>query len=223
MLPIQRMNGIRPDYDVSLIATRLGHHKAFGALSEVAQEHLDAMIRQAEDLCDIQVSWRIVQILENDGHSVLLEDASRLIGIGVSKLLSGCPELLAMFATAGKQPIQKRDEWSSAGRLSDAVVLDAAASEITDAGLDWVMHYVNSILRRTGRVTTRLRYSPGYGDWALEQQSTLAGLLDIGQQGAFLTERSILVPEKSVLAVAGIAGMAAREGTDDEKAVCKPV
>ncbi len=206
MEDIQTLNDITPRYDRGLIETRLGYQRRLTELTEAQRAHFDGILLQAESLSRLSLAWRVMGVSVNDGTAVTLEDGTVLRGTGLAALLRESHAVLAMFVTAGSRPLKTRDRWMRQDRLADAVVLDAAVSEITDAGLDWLMQYVNNGLRRTGRMLTRHRYSPGYGDWALAEQAVLAGLLDIGRFGASLTDRFILTPEKSVLAVAGILG-----------------
>jgi len=60
------------------------------------------------------------------------------------------------------------------------------------------------LLLREGRCLTRRRYSPGYGDLALSNQKIIYDALGLEKLGLTLTERFLLIPEKSVLAIAGI-------------------
>jgi len=59
-------------------------------------------------------------------------------------------------------------------------------------------------LRKEGRLLTKHRYSPGYGDLPLEYQKDLFALLQLDKLGVAITERCLLVPEKSVIAISGI-------------------
>jgi hypothetical protein len=88
--------------------------------------------------------------------------------------------------------------------VTRAVVLDAAASEIVDAALDWIMAYCNQGLRREGKMLMNTRYSAGYGDLALDSQRAFYRLLGLERLGVSMTDTCILVPEKSVTAVTGV-------------------
>jgi len=88
--------------------------------------------------------------------------------------------------------------------VTRAVVFDAVASEMTDAGLDWIMRYWNQELRRENKTLTKRRMSAGYGDFLLENQKIFHALLDLNCLGVTITPQYILVPEKSVTGVAGI-------------------
>ncbi|MGC9975923.1 MAG: vitamin B12 dependent-methionine synthase activation domain-containing protein, partial [Syntrophales bacterium] len=81
---------------------------------------------------------------------------------------------------------------------------DAAASEIVEAALDWIMDYFKQSLKRENRRLLGKRYSAGYGDLFLETQKTMYRLLQLDKIGIEITESCMLVPEKTVTAITGI-------------------
>ena len=78
---------------------------------------------------------------------------------------------------------------------------------MTDSGLDWIMDYMNQDLMRKARRITKARFSAGYGDFSLENQKAIHALLQLNKIGVFISDRCILMPEKSVTAVAGIVAL----------------
>jgi cobalamin-dependent methionine synthase I len=67
-----------------------------------------------------------------------------------------------------------------------------------------MMAFLNRMLAREGRKTTKHRYSPGYGDLSLRHQKIIFDLLDLQRLDLTITPDYILIPEKSVVAIAGI-------------------
>ena len=63
--------------------------------------------------------------------------------------------------------------------MSEAVIVDAAASVITDAALDFTMDMVNQQLRSKGRLLTKMRFSPGYGDFIFPCRKTFIDYLKV--------------------------------------------
>jgi cobalamin-dependent methionine synthase I len=112
-----------------------------------------------------------------------------------------------MGATAGQNIMDAIAQATSSDNLTRAVMLDAVASEMTDGALDWIMDYVNQDLMRRVQHLTKKRFSAGYGDFYLENQKAMYDLLRMGTIGVSITDRCILIPEKSVTAVAGVAAL----------------
>jgi len=109
-----------------------------------------------------------------------------------------------MGATAGHPIMEAIREKTNHGDLTAAVVYDATASEMTDAALDWIMHYINGQLRREGKHLLPRRFSAGYADFALENQKAMHQKLQMEKIGVSITPDYILLPEKSVTAISGI-------------------
>jgi len=204
MESIKVLQGIRPSYNRNLILSRLGYKRGTTGLDEDFRKLLDDTIQKAESLCPLVLAYRMVGIEACAENSVKLEEGTVLSGKGLSMLLSQSQQAVLMASTAGPRIMEEIRNLMDNGRTSEAVILDAAASEIADAGLDFLMDYIGTFLRRRGKALTRHRFSPGYGDVGIEQQAHLARLLEIDRLGVTLTETYMLIPEKSVLAVAGI-------------------
>lgn len=204
---IRILRGIKPQYDTALILTRLGCRRGETELDGDTGRKVYRVIGETEKLCRITAAFRRVRIIEHADGSVVLEDGTVLSGKALAELLTEADEAALMASTAGPGVMERIRELFEGGNAADAVVMDAAASEIADAGLDFVMDYLAAFIRREGKVLTKHRFSPGYGDFNIEQQAHFARLLDIGKIGVTLTETFMLVPEKSVMAIAGIVDM----------------
>ena len=109
-----------------------------------------------------------------------------------------------MGATAGNAIMDAIGEKTLRQEMTAAVVYDATASEMADAALDWITGFINRQIRREGKSLLERRFSAGYGDFALENQKLIYDKLRMGDIGVSLSERFLLIPEKSVTAVSGI-------------------
>lgn len=102
-------------------------------------------------------------------------------------------------------------------RLSEAVVVDAAASEMTDSALDMVMALVGQIISPRGQSLTKMRFSPGYGDFDITHQREFYRLLNAQDFGITINEAYMLIPEKSVFAIAGVSSGENQAGGFNDK------
>lgn len=127
----------------------------------------------------------------------------RIASASLRKFLFPSSRALIMGITAGSAVTQLIDKYQSEN-MTKAVVLDAAAGGIVDAGLDYVVSLLSrELLRESGRLLSK-RFSPGYGDLTLKTQGEFFRLLDMEKLGVTLTESFILKPRKSVIAITGI-------------------
>jgi hypothetical protein len=186
------------------IYRRLGYRKGLTQIKPVEARALGESIERARSLITLKGAARRLPILSKDSRLVRLPGNLCLESTHLAALLANSQEILLLGATAGSTVIEAIRKDTAADNLTRAVVLDAAASEMVDAALDWMEAFFTRNLRREGRRLTKSRFSCGYGDLALENQRIFYDLLDLRRFGVELTEQYILVPEKSVTAVAGI-------------------
>lgn len=188
------------------IYRRLGYRRGVTAMKVGEREAVDNHIAYARSLIHLQAAALRVPIRRRDGLAVACGDGIVLRSRDVSSMLRDCEEVLVMAATAGAAIVAAISDDARSDRLTRGVVLDAAASEMTDEALDWVVAYFNGQLRRENRRVSTRRFSPGYGDFGLENQKIIVEALELSRIGIHLNDRCLLIPEKSVTAVTGIHG-----------------
>lgn len=203
---IKIIKNIKPAYSKSLIYTRLGYSKNHTQLRPELIKEMENTIRKAEETLQITVAYRVMKIAAVDVPNIELEDGTVLSDQRLFKILEDCQEVLMMAATAGNGIIPLIEKLQNENRMSQAVVLDAVASVITDSALDFTMDMVNQQIRSKGKILTKMRFSPGYGGFDISQQQEFYRILKCEDIGIVLNDAYMLIPEKSVLAVAGILG-----------------
>ncbi len=186
------------------IYRRLGYRKGLTQLRPDEARSLGDRIEQARALISLKGAARRLPILSKTPRQIRLPGDRTLQSAQLAALLADSREIILLGATAGPAVIEAIGRDTADGNLTRAVVFDAAASEMVDAALDWMETFFGRELRREARRLTKSRFSCGYGDLALDNQKLFYDLLELGRLGVELTEQYILVPEKSVTAVAGI-------------------
>ena len=117
--------------------------------------------------------------------------------------LEGCDEIILFCATIGSS-IDRLIEKYSLTSPSRAVMLQAIGSERVESLCDELCREIAEAEKANGRVT-RPRFSPGYGDLALEVQSEVFASLEPSVKiGVSLNENLFMRPTKSVSAIIGI-------------------
>ncbi len=158
----------------------------------------------------------LLQKEEGDG-SVLsfggIETGSR----DLARNLKGCTEVYIMAVTLGPGP-DRLVRRASVGRMSRALIYQAAAAAMTEAWCDEINERIRSEAARDG-LYTRPRFSPGYGDLPLSVQKQISGLLNMPKEiGVSLTESLLMTPSKSVTALIGVSPEPASPGRDSPEA-----
>ena len=188
------------------IYQRLGFKKRTTQISETQQKETDHCINEASLLIALKGSLLRLAIKHNDGEKIFFGGGLTFASKKLSAFLRDCREAVFMAATAGGAIMEAIKEKSRQDDLSAAVVYDATASEMTDAGLDWIMDYLNQQIRREGKTLLPRRFSAGYADFNLKNQKAIYDILQMGEIGVTITSSFILLPEKSVTAICGICG-----------------
>ncbi len=124
----------------------------------------------------------------------------------LARNLRGCSEVYLMAATLGMAPDRLTARAQAAGKMSRAVILQAAAAALIERVCDELNDRIREEARAEGSFL-RPRFSPGYGDFSLEHQEELFRILEVQKRiGVTLTESLLMIPSKSVTAVIGVSG-----------------
>ena len=201
---VRYFNNISIAAPLAQIYRRLGFRKGVTDLSPRDQAETERYIETALSLIRLQGAARRLPVVLEGKSTVRMPQEATFESGRLLKFLGGSDEILLMGATAGPEIMTAIQEDAAGRNVTRGVVLDATASEIVDAALDWIMAYYNQTLRREGKRLLTARYSAGYGDLALESQRTMHRLLALEKIGVEITEACILIPEKSVTAITGI-------------------
>ncbi len=189
---------------IEKIYQRLGYRREITRLTPQQAQLIDRYIDEALALIHLQGIMIRLPICDRGVGFVVLGEALRLESTNLAAFLHGCDEVLVMGATAGESIMAAIRTDMATDHITRAVVFDAAAGEMADGALDWLMDYTRREILREGKVLLEKRYSAGYGDLALENQQLIYRALNMREIGVQITPESLLIPEKSVTAVTGI-------------------
>jgi hypothetical protein len=154
--------------------------------------------------CEPKGSWTRSDIIDRSSGSLTFANGITINSQSVTGLLSKSFAAVFMCATAGPRIVELAENSFKNEDGTSAVIYDAVGSETAEAAIDWINVYIARELKRKGEILTEMRFSPGYGDFLLENQRSFFELLKLESFGVRLTKRYIFVPEKTVTAIAGI-------------------
>ena len=197
------LNSISTQAPKEHILIRMGYRKGITKLTQEEEAKIDDGIKKAGSLITLRGAYCTFKLKKVVPGSSLLENGLEIKSFDVSSFLDKCKEAVFMAATTGPDIVFARDREVKEGDAVLGLVLDAAASETADAGLDWIQDFLKTQLAKKGRSLTT-RFSPGYGDLDISNQKLIYDALKLNEIGITLTDRFLLVPEKSVIAIAGI-------------------
>lgn len=173
-------------------------------IDDATRAKILSAINKGFALCEPKGSWTRSRIIGRTAGSLSFENGIEIQSRSVADLLLRSDAAVFFCATAGHKITDMAAESFKNGDGASAVIYDAVGSETAEAAVDWINSYISRELRRRGESLTPMRFSPGYGDFLLENQGQFFELLKLEQFGVKLTGSYIFIPEKTVTAIAGI-------------------
>lgn len=189
---------------MDVVYRRLGYARGITKIEESKRKEIERHIDYSTSLISLKGAGIRVPLESVDAPLVVLKTGADIRSEKLARFLRGCEEALFIGSTAGGAVMDAIREDTAGGDITRGVIVDAVASEMTDAALDWIMGFFNRMLARENALLTRGRFSAGYGDFLLENQKMMYDMLKLDRIGVTLNENCILIPEKSVTAVVGI-------------------
>ena len=136
--------------------------------------------------------------LEND----LLQMCGQEFHLGpvIARQLDGATHFAVFVATAGVE----FEEWRKRDDLLESFIADAIGSVVAERSADEMEKALQASIEKLGWKRTN-RFSPGYCEWATDEQRLLVPLLgEPNPCGVWLTESALMWPVKSVSGIIGL-------------------
>ncbi len=184
------------------ILRRLQFHARTTIVPKAQMQDMETVVHAAVGLCQPRGRYALTDVaVENDVVSCC--GIEPMQSASLAALLARSRQAVILGVTVGAAVVERIGSLTEDQRFVEAVIHDAAASEMAEAAMEYLHNYVRQERSRFGQGLTR-RYSPGYGDFPLACQHTLHEVLRLREIGVALSPRCMLIPEKSTLAIAGI-------------------
>ena len=173
------------------------------AVDEATLNLIQHSFQELEKVANARIVYRIFLV------SDITDDRLKIGGMEIKskslgKNMKGCQEAVMLGATLGTgvDILMRR---ASLTDMAKAVVLQACAAAMLEEYLDERQDQIAEELLKEGKYL-RPRVSPGYGDFSIEHQGQILGMLDAPKKiGLTMTEGNMLTPIKSVTAVIGVS------------------
>ena len=174
-------------------------HKVAARVSSLVDRH----IQSASQLIEPQYSYVIRDVDRVEGARVFLGDVTFESQV-IAQLMRRCQKAAIFAVTIGGLLEMKVRQLAKAGRVLEAAVVDAVGSDAAERAATAVQNRVREIANAQG-LGISLRFSPGYCDWDIGQQTMLFQALNGRSPGIRLTDSCLMVPRKSVSGVIGMS------------------
>ena len=181
-------------------------------INEELKEKTESMIKLCLEKASPLYGYRLFETVENETGIALKGTDVILKGESIKRRLKEAKMCAVMAVTLGAE-IERQLFSLQHSDMPGAVIFNAACTALTEEVADRCCDLIKEEAESKG-LNTGTRYSPGYGDFTVEQQRDVLSLLDAQRKlGITLTDSFLMVPRKSVTAVVGLyCGNSTNEG-----------
>ena len=194
-----------PVYNAPLLQIDTKETRRYAGLMK-AQDFGETLIEEAcEDALLLAAPKGIWQVYDYDCESreVKADPSFIIVGEKIGNHLAGCDKVVLLAATVGDGIEEMVTKRFRDGAYASSVLLDAAATTAVEQVADAMEKAIRPEAAAKG-YRMRWRFSPGYGDWPMEQQPDVVRLSHAKEIGISLTESLMLTPRKSITAIIGL-------------------
>ncbi|HOK04227.1 MAG TPA: hypothetical protein PLN24_03120 [Victivallales bacterium] len=200
---IHKIENIHVDIPYQWILRRLGYEKGDSPDSSTLSIIKNNVAMAVAD-SNCSGAFRIFKINSIKKSEIIFETNVKIKSYSISKYLSDCHYAAMIFATAGSKISSDIESDIVGEKMTEALIIDAAGSEIADAAIDEVQCILSSSIKKSGLKMKDARFSPGYGDFLLSNQKLFYKLLNMSEHKIKLTKTFQFIPEKTVTAICGL-------------------
>ncbi|GMO53345.1 MAG: vitamin B12 dependent-methionine synthase activation domain-containing protein [Candidatus Endomicrobiellum trichonymphae] len=201
-----RISTIEIPYNKLLV--RLGYLQTKTKLDEKTA----VMIKETLSLAQKLIKPKAVVAFENiatisgnkTSNEISFENGYKIKSRNIAKLLKNCFKVYGIGITVGGALELRIDEFLKKKETFNALISDAAGSVAAEETINLANAQIKAYEEKNGNMLTR-RYSPGYGDWILEDNRQFLNWIGAEHIGIKLNKFCHMKPEKSVSALIGVA------------------
>ena len=169
---------------------------------------IDDCIEKSFPLIQSAFSYVVRDVKSVEGRVSFLDDGSSFQSDVIARLLEHCDKVAVYVLTVGNQLEEMGSALAEDGFILEAYVLDSIGSSATEKLAEAVQQRIAKEAAAQ-RLCISRRFSPGYCDWHISQQSMIFQLVEGDSVGVHLTPDYLMLPRKSS---SGIIGMGRCDG-----------
>jgi hypothetical protein len=190
------------------LLARLGYRQTKTKLDEKTADMIKEILSLAQKLIKSKavIAFENIMAIRGDktSNEISFENGYKINSGNITGLLKNCFKVYGIGITVGGALEIRRDEFLKKKETFNALISDAAGSVAAEETINLANAQIKTYEERNGNTLTK-RYSPGYGDWILEDNKQFLNWIGAKHIGIKLNEFFQMKPEKSVSALVGVA------------------
>ncbi|MFC1870438.1 vitamin B12 dependent-methionine synthase activation domain-containing protein [Chloroflexota bacterium] len=191
------------DVEKQQVLSRIGYANEYQPSARI-MSLVDDYVENYHDLLVPAYSYTIKDVVSVKGSIVTIEDSIQFKSKVIARLLEPCEKVAVFALTIGNHLEEMVSYLAENGFMLQATVLDAVGSGAAEQMAVSMEDRIRKLASLEGLSASR-RFSPGYCDWAVSQQKMVFQALGGDSAGIVLTESSLMIPQKSVSGIIGLA------------------
>ncbi len=206
-----------PIYNAPILKIDAAETRRYAGLKNAQnfdEQNISDACEDALLLLDVRGIWKIYDY-DCASHIVNSEPPFEIIGASIVKHLAGCEKVACIAVTVGENIENEVSRRFTVGNYVSSVLLDAAATAAVEQAADSLEKIIAREVSKDS-YKMRWRFSPGYGDWQLDNQENFFEITGACEIGMSLSAAMMLIPRKSVTAIIGLEKI-----TSGEKIISK--
>ena len=194
-----------PIYNAQIFKIDVNETRRYAGLSRAKNFSGQSIIDACDEallLLEVRGVWKIY---DYDAENFIVKSTPnfKLVGKSITRHLADCEKVICMAVTVGEEIEREVTRKFGVGNYVESVLLDAAATAAVEQAADSLEKAVAPQFLKEG-FKFKSRFSPGYGDWALENQKNFFDITGASEIGMSLSSALMLMPRKSVTAIIGL-------------------
>jgi len=198
--PISYFPLLKIDISERLVFQLLGYRKKSIVVPEKIAVAVKAELELGRRLLRFKGVYGICDTKYENGD-LLLNNRYRITSRKFIERVRECEKICLFAVTAGKLYSDRSSQLLKAGETLKALIADAVGSAAAETCAEIANKHLLEI--NTGYKLTK-RFSPGYGDWKVEDNVNFLRFLEADKIGMTVNEGGLMQPEKSVSAAVGL-------------------
>lgn len=210
-----------PIYNAPILKIDVAETRRYAGMRNTADfddKMIEEMCEESRLLLDVKGIWKVYDY-DCEKNLVLSEPVFKIQGDSIEKHLQGCEKVICMAVTVGERIEQEVTKEFKNGGYVSSMIMDAAATAAVEQAADAMEKVIAAEVAKEGYKKV-WRYSPGYGDWSLNEQKDFFKITDAKEIGMRLSPMLMLMPRKSITAIIGLKKVSADEKISDKKKSC---
>jgi len=197
------------DFQIEIEKKNVVSYMASGkkqSLSPFVEDIIEKLLPELDQLIEPRLDYLVQPIEKINRGKVFLYGGICLVSPILGKTIKHCREAVCFVGTIGSKLEEEIRASMLKGLMTRAYILDAIGSMSVEGMIKNFHHFLGESYARENKGVT-LRFSPGYCDWALEEQKKIFSLFAGRETGVQLTDSLLMLPRKSISGIIGVAGL----------------